>query len=92
MRRDRPPAEGTLLHGHHISEQELERVETLTGWAEAHGLSLLKVAIGGLAAVSPVAMVIPGTTTPEQRRANAAAGEWVPTEEELDELRAVQLA
>jgi aryl-alcohol dehydrogenase-like predicted oxidoreductase len=37
-------------------------------------------------------MVIPGTTTPEQTRANAAAGEWVPTEEELDELRAVQLA
>ena len=55
----------------------------------AHGVSLLEVAIGGLAAVSPVATVIPGATTPDQVRANAAAGEWVPTEEELDELRAV---
>ena len=89
VRRDRPPAEGTRLHGHHISEQELERVERLTAWAEAHGVSLLEVAIGGLAAVSPVATVIPGATKPEQVRANAAAGEWVPTEEELNELRAV---
>jgi aryl-alcohol dehydrogenase-like predicted oxidoreductase len=36
-----------------------------------------------------VVTVIPGATKPEQVRANAAAGEWVPTEEELKELRAV---
>jgi aryl-alcohol dehydrogenase-like predicted oxidoreductase len=89
VRRDRPPAEGTRLRGHHISEHDLERVERLVAWAEAHGVSLLEVAIGGLAAVSPVATVIPGATKPDQVRANAAAGEWVPTEEELNELRAV---
>ena len=92
IRRERPPAEGTRLHGHDIPEHEFELVEKLTAWVEAHGVSLLEVAIGGLAAVSPVATVIPGATKPEQVRANAAAGEWVPTEEELKELRAVQVA
>ena len=80
------------MHGHDIPEHELDLVEKLTAWVEAHGVSLLEVAIGGLAAVSPVATVIPGATKPEQVRANAAAGEWVPTEEELKELRAVQVA
>jgi aryl-alcohol dehydrogenase-like predicted oxidoreductase len=89
IRRDRPPAEGTRLYGHDISEKDLEVAESLADWAEAHGVSLLEVAIGGLAAVSPVATVIPGATKPEQVRANAAAGEWVPTEEELNELGAV---
>ena len=92
IRRERPPAEGTRLHGHDIPEHEVELVEKLTAWVEAHGVSLLEVAIGGLAAVSPVVTVIPGATKPEQVRANAAAGEWVPTEEELKELRAVQVA
>ena len=92
IRRDRPPTEGTRLDGHDISEHEFEVVERLSAWAEAHGVSLLEVGIGGLAAVSPVATVIPGATMPEQVRANAAAGEWVPTEEELDELRTVQVA
>ena len=52
-------------------------------------MSLLEVAIGGLAAVTPVASVIAGATKPEQVRANALAGEWTPTEAELAELRAL---
>ena len=52
-------------------------------------MTLLDVAIGGLAAVSPVASVIAGATKPEQVRANAAAGEWEPTADELAELRAL---
>jgi aryl-alcohol dehydrogenase-like predicted oxidoreductase len=87
--RERPPAEGTRLHGRSISDDDLERVERLRGWAEAHGRTLLEVAIGGLAAVSPVVSVIAGATKPEQARANAAAGEWEPTVEELAELRAL---
>jgi aryl-alcohol dehydrogenase-like predicted oxidoreductase len=58
----------------------------LSAWAEAHGVSLLDVAIGGLAAVEPVASVIAGATKPEQVRANAAAGEWMPSEDELAQL------
>ena len=46
-------------------------------------MSLLDVAIGGLAAVPPVASVIAGATKPEQVRANAQAGSWEPTPEQL---------
>jgi aryl-alcohol dehydrogenase-like predicted oxidoreductase len=84
--RDRPPAEGTRLHGRQIDEARLDRVERLRTWAEAHGRTLLEVAIGGLAAVSPVASVIAGATKPEQVRANAAASDWEPTPDELAEL------
>jgi aryl-alcohol dehydrogenase-like predicted oxidoreductase len=86
--RDRPPAEGTRLHGRAIEDADLDRVEQLSAWAEAHGVSLLDVAVGGLAAVSPVVSVIAGATKPEQVRANARAGEWTPSDDELAELRA----
>jgi aryl-alcohol dehydrogenase-like predicted oxidoreductase len=86
--RDNPPAEGTRLHGREIGDEQLDRVEELRAWAEAHGVSLLEVAIGGLLAVKPVVSVIAGATKPEQVRANAAAGAWEPTRDELDELLA----
>ena len=50
---------------------------------------MLEVAIGGLAAQPAVASVIAGATTPEQVRANAAAGAWEPSDEDLAALRAV---
>jgi len=87
--RDNPPAEGTRLHGREISAERLDRVEQLRAWAEAHGASLLEVAIGGLLAVKPVVSVIAGATKPEQVRANAAAGAWEPTPDELSELLAL---
>jgi len=87
--RDNPPAAGTRLHGRAIKDADLDRVDALRGWAEAHGVSLLDVAVGGLAAVSPVVSVIAGATKPEQVRANAAAGDWVPSDAELAELRSV---
>jgi aryl-alcohol dehydrogenase-like predicted oxidoreductase len=87
--RDNPPAEGTRLHGREISDEQLNRVEELRAWAEAHGVSLLDVAIGGLLAVKPVVSVIAGATKPDQVRANAAAGAWEPTRAELNELLAL---
>src|SRR5436309_5425783 len=84
--RDRPPEPGTRLHGRQIDVAQLDQVERLSAWAEAHGISLLEVAIGGLAAVEPVASVIAGATKPEQVRANAAAGQWTPSEDELPQL------
>jgi aryl-alcohol dehydrogenase-like predicted oxidoreductase len=83
---DKPPAEGTRLYGRELDAVKLERVERLRAWAEAHGVSLLDVAIGGLLAVKPVVSVIAGATKPEQVRANAAAGAWEPTPAELNEL------
>ena len=84
--RERPPEQGTRLHGRTIDDADLDRVERLTAWAEAHDASLLEVAIGGLAAVEPIVSVIAGATKPEQVRANARAGEWTPTEDELAQL------
>ena len=87
--RDHPPQAGTRLHGREIDNTALDRIDQLRAWAEARGVSLLDVAIGGLAAVSPVASVIAGATKPEQVRANAAAGEWQPSTAELAELLAL---
>jgi aryl-alcohol dehydrogenase-like predicted oxidoreductase len=50
-------------------------------------VSLLEVAIGGLAAQPPVVSVIAGATKPEQVRANPAAGQWESTPSELAALR-----
>jgi aryl-alcohol dehydrogenase-like predicted oxidoreductase len=70
----------------YITDQKLDQVETLIEWAEGQGVSLLEVAIGGLAAIPGCSSVIAGATRPEQVKANAAAGEWVPTAEQLAEL------
>jgi aryl-alcohol dehydrogenase-like predicted oxidoreductase len=87
-RRGEPPPAGTRLHGREISDEEHDRIEALKAFAEKHGVTLLEVAIGGLAAQSPVASVIAGATKPEQVRENAAAGVWEPTPQQLEELRA----
>ena len=84
-----PAPEGTRLHGRELEEADLDAVERLRAFAERHGISLLEVAIGGLAAVDGVGSVIAGATSPEQVRANAAAGDWEPTPAQLDELRSL---
>lgn len=87
--RDRPPEPGTRLHGRPIGEADLERVERLSKVADELGVSLLEVAIGGLAAQPAVLSVIAGATKPEQVRANAAAGGWEPGADALAAIRAV---
>src|SRR4051794_27783682 len=87
VRRDRPPEEGTRLHGREIDAADLDKVEKLAAWAEGHGVSMLEVAIGGLLAVRPVVSVIAGATKPEQVRANAAAGAWQPSADDLAAIR-----
>jgi aryl-alcohol dehydrogenase-like predicted oxidoreductase len=69
-----------------LTDETFDRLEALEAFAEERGLTLLQVAIGGLAAQPAVASVIAGATKPEQVRANAAAGEWVPTPEDLAAL------
>jgi len=86
-RRGEPAPEGTRLHGREITDDEYDRVGALAAFAADRGVTLLEIAIGGLAAQSPVASVIAGATKPEQVRANAAAGAWEPTAEDLAALR-----
>jgi aryl-alcohol dehydrogenase-like predicted oxidoreductase len=87
-RRGEPPPEGTRL----VKKQEIlndhnfDVVERLEKYAAQRGLTLLDIAIGGLAAQPAVASVIAGATKPEQVRANVAAGNWVPTPEDLEAL------
>jgi aryl-alcohol dehydrogenase-like predicted oxidoreductase len=80
------PTEGRLA-GSEIPEARWERVDALRRFADDRGLSLLQVAIGGLAAMPAVASVIAGAMTPEQVRANAEAGAWEPTPDDLATLR-----
>lgn len=62
-------------------------IAALQGYADAHGVSLLEVAIGALLATETVSSVIAGATRPEQVRANAAAARWHPGTEDVAQLR-----
>ncbi len=52
-------------------------------------MTLLDVAIGALAAQPAVTSVIAGATKPEQVHANAKAGEWEPSADDLAALNAI---
>jgi aryl-alcohol dehydrogenase-like predicted oxidoreductase len=84
-----PPASRLAGRDGYVTEAKLDKVEALIGWAAEHGVSVLDVAIGGLAARPGCTSVIAGAMTPQQVKANAAAGEWVPSAEELAEIDAI---
>jgi aryl-alcohol dehydrogenase-like predicted oxidoreductase len=88
IRRGVGPAAGTRLAGRddYITPAKIDTVESLVEWADQHDRTLLEVGIGGLAALPGCTSVIAGATSAEQVRANAAAGQWVPTEDELAEI------
>jgi aryl-alcohol dehydrogenase-like predicted oxidoreductase len=69
-----------------LATAEWDRIEAIEAYAEARDLSILDVAIAGLAAQPAVSSVISGATRGEQVRANAAALRWEPTDDDLDEL------
>jgi aryl-alcohol dehydrogenase-like predicted oxidoreductase len=69
-----------------LQDADWDRIEALTTYAGQRDLSLLDVAVAGLAAQPAVASVICGVTRGEQVRANAAALRWQPTAEDLAEL------
>ena len=88
VRRGVPPPEGSRLAGRpdYITEDKLDRVEALIAWARQHGVTVLDVAVGGLAAQPGCSSVIAGATSPEQVKANAQAASWVPAADELADL------
>jgi aryl-alcohol dehydrogenase-like predicted oxidoreductase len=79
---------GTRLAGResYVTSEKQAKVEALITWAQAHGVTVLDVAIGALAAQPGCSSVIAGATTPEQVKANAAAAEWIPSAGELAEI------
>ncbi len=76
------PARAEML----LTDDAFDRVEALEKYDAERGMSLLSVAIGGLAAQPAVASVIAGATKADQVRANAAAGDWEPTAGDLPGL------
>jgi aryl-alcohol dehydrogenase-like predicted oxidoreductase len=90
-RRGEDAPSGTRLAGREevASEDDWQTVEALEAFASERGVSLLEVAIGGLAAQPGVTSVIAGATTPEQVQTNARAVRWEPGEDDLAALRAV---
>jgi len=69
-----------------LTDRNFDLIESLRRFAEQRSLSLLDVAIGGLAAQPQVASVIAGAMTPQQVQANVRAGQWQPSAEDLHEL------
>ena len=72
-----------------LTDEALDRVEALTEYGAARGLTLLQVAVGGLAALPAVGSVICGAMTPEQVAANATAADRIPDATDLAALDAV---
>lgn len=93
-RRGEAPPAGSRLAGGGRYAQRLaaapwDRIEAIERYAAERGITILDVAIGGLAAQPAVTSVIAGATSPEQVRANAAAGAWRPSAEDLTALAQV---
>jgi aryl-alcohol dehydrogenase-like predicted oxidoreductase len=93
-RRGQSPPEGTRLAaspnaGRLLTDRNFDIMEALERFAAERQLSLLEVAIGGLAAQPSVVSVIAGATRPEQVQANAAAAAWSPATEDLEALNKI---
>lgn len=93
-RRDQAAPDGSRLatqsQAARLKGARWDRIEALQAFADERELSLLQVAIGGLAAQPAVASVISGVSRPEQIADNIAAGLWEPTADDLaalDDLR-----
>jgi aryl-alcohol dehydrogenase-like predicted oxidoreductase len=84
-RRGEPAPEGTRMENRleHVRDRAFDRVDALTQYARERDITLLDVAIGALAAQPAVGSVIAGATRPEQAKANAAAGRWEPSADDL---------
>jgi aryl-alcohol dehydrogenase-like predicted oxidoreductase len=89
-RRGEPPPDGARLRGRKLPDGGVfDRLERLERFAAGRGRTLLELAIAAVASRPGVSSVIAGATSPEQVRANVAAGEWEPSQADLDELAAL---
>src|SRR5664279_2905062 len=66
-----------------LTGETFDVIEKLEAFASERGVSLLDVAIGGLAAQPAVASVIAGATSRSQVTKNVAAGGWTPSPADL---------
>jgi aryl-alcohol dehydrogenase-like predicted oxidoreductase len=92
-RRGQQAPEGSRLsndnQAHRLANADWDRIEALQAFADERGVSMLDVAVGGLAAQPSVGSVIAGVSRPEQVEANVRAGLWRPSDEDLAALAEV---
>ena len=92
-RRGEPAPQGTRLsldtQAQRLAGADWDRVEELERYATDRGLTLLQVAMGGLAAQPAVSSVIAGVSRPDQVVANVAAAAWEPDADDLAALNCV---
>lgn len=95
-RRGRPLPEGTRMHMPYfkggLTDERLDVVEKLIAFSEARGHTILELAFSWLLAQPIVSSVIAGATRPEQATANAAAGNWTLSRQDLVEIDAILAA
>jgi len=72
-----------------LTDDRFDVVDKLSAFAAERSVTLLDVALGGLAAMPTVASVIAGATTPEQVQSNVAATAWQPEPSDLDALKSI---
>jgi aryl-alcohol dehydrogenase-like predicted oxidoreductase len=69
-----------------LQQADFDKIEAIERFAQERGLTMLHVAIGGLAAMPTVGSVIAGATSVDQVRQNVDAGLWTPSAQDLEEL------
>jgi aryl-alcohol dehydrogenase-like predicted oxidoreductase len=83
---DTPGSRFAPMGDHLLTDANLDAVERLAVWAEAHGGTVLDLAFAYLLARPAVASVIAGATRPEQVAANVAAAGLALSEGDLESL------
>jgi aryl-alcohol dehydrogenase-like predicted oxidoreductase len=90
-RKGQPIPQGTRIakferYSKLLTEENLDKVEALTDFAESRGHTLLELAFSWLLAHAVVASVIAGATSAGQVRDNVAAATWKLTPGDLEEI------
>lgn len=93
-RRDATPEGTRLTSGIHfyagvLANADYDLLESLERYAQERGHTLLELAIGWLASQPVIGSVITGATRVEQIEANALAGDWRLTADEMSEVEAL---
>ncbi len=86
-----PAPENTRGHNNpgfatRLTPDALDTAQRLDAWARERGHTVAELALAWLIAQPAVATVIAGARAPEQIRANALAGEWKLTADDLQEI------
>ena len=84
-----PPGSRLAANAARLAAADFDVIEAVADFADARGVGMLQVALGGLVAMPTVGSVIAGATSVEQVHANVGAGLWQPSAEDLDELRRI---